>query len=153
MSPRLTSISSARVSNIDCPSLATDSASSPSINEVTRDRRPELVLTSSSPILTSPAATWPVKPRKSCEGRHTHCTGMRNDNCGSGFSRDASDFKAEESRLKSLPPRSTVSRCSSKAGPVNHGIAVERDITLSPTRPDKGIAVTLAMPSEVASAW
>ena len=74
----------------------------------------------------------PAKPRKSWLGRFTHCTGMR-----SGAASAPTDT-------------GTVSRWSSSALPRYHGVAAERETTLSPCTADTGIAVTCVKPSRSA---
>ena len=83
----------------------------------------------SSPLRTTPEATLPQKPRKLRLGRRTYCTGKR-----------------KSCRLWSLP-MCTVSRKSSKAGPVYHGVRADFSTTLSPSKADRGMHVTSGTPS------
>jgi hypothetical protein len=123
------STSSASTKVTAAPALA--SARSPSMvtMRLTVEVRPDFATAMASPGLTLPLAMVPEKPRKSRLGRFTHCTGMRN------------------ARSDSAVSTSTVSRCSSSAGPVYQGVFSLLAMTLSPNRADSGIAATVKKPS------
>ena len=94
-----------------------------------RVTRPDGRMRTSAPGAIVPDAIWPAKPRKSWLGRLTHCTGMR-----SGLAASAVDV--ERHRVEMLEQaRARVPRHRSL-----------RLMTLSPLRPDTGIATHSAIP-------
>ena len=114
MSPREQSTSSSRVKVTALPGGALSRSPSIVTIRATVDRTPELATVMASPLRITPLATVPEKPRKSRLGRFTHCTGIRN---GLSVSSSAT---------------TTVSRCSSRVGPVYQGVRSLRVVTLSP---------------------
>ena len=83
----------------------------------------------SSPGFTVPLAISPEKPRKSRLGRFTHWTGMRK-----GF------FWLAVLLI------CIVSRRSMRTGPPYQSVLSDREVILSPARPDIGTALKLSMP-------
>jgi hypothetical protein len=126
------SISSARVTVIDCP--ATASSRSPSLvrSRSTVLRRPPGRVRTGSPGRMLPPTIRPEKPRKSGLGRLTHWTGIRN-----GVSCGRSSI-------------STVSRYSISDGPGYQGVFSLGRVMLSPRSADIGMKITSSMPISAA---
>ena len=82
---------------------------------------PESDATTGMPLARRPDAMLPLKPRKSADGRLTHCTGRRKGRSSSRWT-------------------SMVSRISISGGPPYQGVFSPAAKTLSPRRAESGTA-------------